>query len=80
MKKILTAVFACMLMLSLSLSTLAAGGFVFSPSAHSAPVLVEAKNEAEDCQAVIVITAYADRAELHGGGKAPHYEHVHNTV
>lgn len=70
MKKILTAVFACMLMLSLSLSTLAAGGFVFSPSAHSAPVLVEAKNEAEDCQAVIVITAYADRADLGEAGAA----------
>ena len=71
MKKILAAMLALILAVGMTVSvTAAAGAFVSSPSGNLAPELVKAENESEACEAVIVITAYADRATLGEAGAA----------
>lgn len=65
MKKIVAIILALVLVFSLSLTAVAElGGFIESPSNNKAPELVSAKNEDEDCEAKLSITAYADRDEL----------------
>ncbi len=65
MKKIVALVLTLVLVLGLCLTASAElGSFVESPSNNSAPQLVGAKNEDEDCVARLIITAYADRDDL----------------
>lgn len=65
MKKIVAIILALVLVFSLSLTAAAElGGFIESPSNNKAPELVSATNEDEDCEAKLLITAYADRHEL----------------
>lgn len=64
MKKLLTICMVLVLALAMSTSLLAAGSFVSSPSGNPAPELVEGTNTTEGCEAELIITAYADRANL----------------
>ncbi len=70
MKKFFVLMFVCALALTLSLTALAGGAFVASPSAQRAPELVAAENASDACRAQIVITSYADRASLGEAGAA----------
>ena len=65
MKKIITVCLMILMLVSMSTFVFAEnGGFIQSPSSNQAPELVEGENEAEDCVAQILITAYADREKL----------------
>lgn len=65
MKKIILIGLILALAASMSVSVFAtAGGFVSSPSRNQAPELIDEVIESEECEAEIVITAYADRDEL----------------
>jgi flagellar basal body-associated protein FliL len=65
MKKVLTLCLTLLLVITLALPVMAApGAFVSSPSAAGAPALDSFKADTEGCTAEIVITAYADRANL----------------
>ena len=65
MKKILAVAFALLLVVTTNLVAFAAGGsFVNSPSAQAAPILVEAENKTETCEAFVIVTAYSDRKTL----------------
>lgn len=65
MKKIVALIMTLVLVLCLGVTASAEmGGFVESPSNNKAPELVESKNESEDCEAKLLITAYADRDDL----------------
>ena len=58
MKKILCVLVALIMVMGLSVSAFAApGAFVESPSNNKAPELIEGKNESEDCDARLIITA-----------------------
>ena len=65
MKKLLVFCLTAVLMLTMSISSFAAG-FVESPSNNPAPELVkgESGNESEDCVAELIITPYSERDEL----------------
>lgn len=63
-KRILTAVIFAIVVSSLSLTAFAAGGFTQSPSANSAPELIDSSSEDHECDEDLIITAYADRTEL----------------
>ncbi len=67
MKKIVALILSTVMVLSMTVAASAA--FVSSPSANSAPVLVEIK-EGKTEGLVIEVTAYKDRAELTAEGKA----------
>ena len=63
MKKFMMLCMVVLMMVSLCIPAAAvAGSFVTSPSANQAPELISAENE--KCDAEIVITAYANRAQL----------------
>lgn len=65
MKKIITLCLALVIAVSTSFTAFAVNGnFVDSPSNNQAPVLVEGKNEDEECEAELVITPYAERDTL----------------
>ena len=65
MKRILVLCLMIALIASAGISAFATtGAFVSSPSLNPAPEIIEEKNEDEDCDALLVITAYADRDEL----------------
>ena len=64
MKKILTISFVLVILMSTMLTAFAGGSFVSSPSKNLAPELIEFQNASDACTAQIVITAYADRANL----------------
>jgi hypothetical protein len=64
MKKILTISFVLIILMSTMLTAFAGGSFVSSPSKNLAPELIEFQNASDACTAQIVITAYADRANL----------------
>lgn len=65
MKKILAICLALVMVFSLGITAFAApNGFVSSPSENQAPEVDSFVPSDEDCEAEIVITAYADRAEL----------------
>lgn len=71
MKKIITFLFALLMITSLLVTVFADNdAFVSSPSAVKAPELVDYENEDEDCTAVLVICAYADRSNLSEESKA----------
>jgi hypothetical protein len=64
MKKLLSICLAALMILSLGSAVFAAEAFISSPVKPGAPELVGAENESEDCEAVLSITAYADREIL----------------
>ncbi len=65
MKKFITVCLMILMLVSMSTFVFAEnGGFIQSPSSNQAPELVEGENEADDCVAQILITAYADRENL----------------
>ncbi len=64
MKKILVLCLAVIMLFSVSITTLAAGAFVSSPSGNDAPILEDFENESEDCDAIINVNSYADRDKL----------------
>jgi hypothetical protein len=65
MKKIVVLVLAVLMVATMSVGAFAASGaFVESPSKQLAPELVSFDNESDACTAILIITAYADRAEL----------------
>lgn len=65
MKKLIVVCLVIAMAACMSISVLAAnGGFLSSPSANSAPELVEGKNESEDCESQLVVTSYANRDQL----------------
>ena len=63
MKKIISICLAVLFTLSLSTAVCMAE-FVSSPSKLGAPELVKGENTSEECEAVLSITAYADRENL----------------
>lgn len=62
MKKVLAICLTLIMLVSISVPAFAE--FVSSPSGVRAPELIEGKNESEDCDAMLVITAYADKHDL----------------
>lgn len=71
MKKVLMFCLVMVLAFSMSLTVAAVdGGFISSPSNEKAPVLVNYKNESEDCTAELVLCSYADRANLSDEARA----------
>ncbi len=65
MKKIITFCLAVVMLMSVSMTASANfGGFVNSAFANLAPTLVSGTNAAEDCDAQLIITAYANRETL----------------
>ncbi|MBO5111531.1 MAG: hypothetical protein J6D21_12560 [Clostridia bacterium] len=80
MKKILTCVFAILMMAALTVTVFAdPGSFVSSPSGISAPELVEYENSDKDCTAKIVICSYANRDSLSADRKAA-LEAAYNSI
>lgn len=64
MKKFLAICLSFILMLCFSVSALAVGGFVSSPSANQAPEVVGTDDKDEDCTVEVDITPYAERDDL----------------
>ena len=65
MKKVIVICVAIFLLLTISVSALAAnGGFVSSPSTNQAPSLLEVKNGSEDCSSMFAVMSYASRNDL----------------
>ena len=65
MKKLFVVFMIVLLALSMSLPIFAnVGGFISSPSGHQAPEVIEADNRSKKCEAVISVTAYAQRDTL----------------
>ena len=65
MKKIMMLCMVVLMMVSLCIPAVAAaGGFMSSPSANQAPELIGAENKNKNCEAEIIITAYANRDQL----------------
>jgi len=65
MKKLLAVCFAALMIVSLSVASLAApGGFVSSPSGNQAPVLIDSAIADDTCKAEVIVTAYAKRGDL----------------
>lgn len=65
MKKVFTLCLALLMVVSLAVPAMAAqGAFVSSPSATGAPALDSATPDSKDCTAEVIITSFADRANL----------------
>ena len=65
MKKVLMICLVIVMALSITVPVFATmGGFVASPSRNQAPILIEGKNEDDDCVSKLSIVAYADRDQL----------------
>lgn len=64
MKKLLVLCMALVMMLSMSLSVFAAGGFVSSPAGKQSPELVEYDNESDDCVAKVDVTSLSNKEQL----------------
>lgn len=65
MKKVFAICLALVMVLSLSVSVMAAtNNFVDSPSNNRAPIIVDCENESEDCVATVVVTPFGDRDTL----------------
>ncbi len=65
MKKLSAILLAALMVAVMSISAYAVPqGFVSSPSADNAPVIVEFENESEDCTAELVITPYVKHETL----------------
>lgn len=65
MKKVFAICLALVMVFALGLNVMAApSNFVESPSKNGAPIIVDCKNESEDCTAIVVVTPYGDRDSL----------------
>ncbi len=64
MKKVFAICLALVMVLSLSVTVMAAPNFIESPSNNRAPIIVDFENENEDCTASIVVTPFGDRDNL----------------
>lgn len=65
MKKVFAICLALVMVLSLSVSVMAAtNNFVDSPSNNRAPIIIDCENESEDCTATVVVTPFGDRDTL----------------
>lgn len=64
MKKIFSFLLSVALVASMSVTALAAGGFVSSPTGKPAPEVESFEPSDDDCTAEIVVTPYGDRDEL----------------
>ena len=65
MKKAVSICLALIMVMSMSLTALAAPGkFVSSPSGNRAPIIIEYDNVFEECSAELIITPYAERNTL----------------
>lgn len=64
MKKAMVTLLAMVLVFSLSVTAMAAGGFISSPGVNNYPVLEEGGFTDENCDGDIVLTPYADRGDL----------------
>lgn len=80
MKKVFAVCLMVVMVISMGLAIYAAPGkFISSPSNNNAPQLIEAKNVSEDCEADLLITAYADREDLPADIKAK-LEEAYNMI
>ena len=79
MKKIIITVMTIVMVASLSISALAAGAFVSSPSANEAPELVSGAPVTPECTGTLVISSYADRANLSDEARAK-LEEAYNQI
>lgn len=68
MKKLLFLPLLSLLLLSMSLSAFAAGGFVVSPSGNEPPEIID-KELPEGCTAEVIVTPYSDRVSLGEEGR-----------
>ncbi len=65
MKKVIVICMVLAMMMSMAVAAFASeDSFVVSPSKNPAPDVVGAKNESEDCEAQVVVTAYGNRDNL----------------
>ncbi len=64
MKKVLIVVFAVIMVVSAGVMAFAQGGFVSSPSANPAPVIIEVVYGEDSCEPRIVVTPYSERDTL----------------
>lgn len=65
MRKIITVFLAVVMLVSATLTVVAApGNFVKSPSTNPAPELIKGENVSDDCSAELIITAYVNRDQL----------------
>lgn len=80
MKKVLALCVALLMVVVLAVPALAApGAFVSSPSGNTAPTLDGAVSDSEECTAQVIITAYADRANLSDEDRAT-LEKAYNEI
>lgn len=71
MKKIFALLVVVLVVAATTLVAFAApGSFVSSPSNHQAPIFVKAENASDACEAVVKLTAYADRDKLSDADRA----------
>lgn len=64
MKKVLVVLLTVLMMMSMTVTVFAAGGFVSSPTSQQAPDVVEFTPADDDCEARLVITPYGEKEEL----------------
>lgn len=65
MKKVLALCIALVMVVGMSMPAFAAlGGFVSSPGGNKGPELVDYDNDSDACDAILVVTPYADRHTL----------------
>lgn len=65
MKKLFAICLALVMVLSLSVSVMAASdSFVSSPSNNRAPIIIDCENEDEDCTADVIVVPFGDRDNL----------------
>lgn len=64
MKRIVAILATLLMIASMTLSVVAAGAFVSSPSRNEAPELISGENESHECTAELVITPYSERHTL----------------
>jgi len=69
MKKVFSIVLSLVLVMCMSVTAFAAGGFVSSPSANQAPTVVEFENSDSNCSGTVIVTSYADRNSLSDGAR-----------
>lgn len=80
MKKVFAICLALVMVFSLGLNVMAApNNFIESPSNNRAPIIIDCKNESEDCTAIVVITPYGDRDNLSDEQKK-NFEDAYNQI
>ncbi len=64
MKKVLVVLLTVVMMMSMTVTVFAAGGFVSSPTVQQAPGVISFEPADDDCTGRLVITPYGERDEL----------------